>query len=204
MSFLVKRDARFKVFWPQLCSLEHQYVLSNIFEDVKLLAQQQSMFFLRQWWLQKVLFYSQFAKNIHPRLTKQLEQQVQLYLEQLMKDLVSYSLNINISVQSNTCEKKLFDLAVLAIDYYRPIQPFIPTKSIFFWLDGWSPLVGPPTNPNHTKSESHSDNYNISRKGNKMSWTEEILPTDLNCTKNKSHGNICRKTYYNTSDEVSI
>ena len=119
--FLAERDARFEVLWPQLRFLEHQYPPPNILEDAEPLARQQSMFVRRQWWLQKVLFYAQLAKSTHPRLTKRLEQQVQPHLEQLMKDLVSYSLDINIPVQSDVPERQLFNLAVLSIDYYWPI-----------------------------------------------------------------------------------
>ncbi len=79
------------------------------------------MFVRRQWWLQKVLFYAQLAKSTHPRLTERLEQRVQPHLEQLMKDLVSYSLDVNIPVRSDAPERRLFDLTVLAIDYHRPI-----------------------------------------------------------------------------------
>ncbi len=80
-----------------------------------------------------------------------------------MKDLVSYSLDVNIPVRNDAPERRLFDLAVLAIDYHWPIRPPTPTKSIFLWLDGLSSLVGPPTDPNRTESESHSDNCNLVR-----------------------------------------
>ena len=33
--FLAEEDARFKVFWPQLRFLGHQYRPTNILEDVK-------------------------------------------------------------------------------------------------------------------------------------------------------------------------
>ena len=46
---------------------------------------------------------------------------MQPYLKQLMKNLVSYSLDVSIPVQSNISEKRLFDLIILAIDYYRLI-----------------------------------------------------------------------------------
>ena len=49
-----------------------------------------------------------------------------------MKDLVSYSLDINILVQSDIPEKRRFNFTVLIIDYDRPIQAFISTESIFF------------------------------------------------------------------------
>ncbi len=94
---------------------------------------------------------------------------MQTPLEQLMKDLVSYSLDVNILVQSDAPEKRLFNPAVLAIDYHWPIQPLIPIELIFLWLERLSPLVGPPTNPNRTKNESHSDYYNIGREDNEIS-----------------------------------
>ncbi len=86
-----------------------------------------------------------------------------------MKDLVSYSLDVNIPVRSNAPERRLFDLAVSAIDYHRPIRPPAPTELIFLWLDGLSPLIGPPTNLNRTESESHSDNCDMGRDGNEVS-----------------------------------
>ncbi len=119
--FLVERDARVEVLWPQLRSLEYQYPPPKILEDAEPLARQQSIFVRSQWWLQKVLFYAQLAKSTHPRQTERLEQRVQPHLEQLMKDLVSYSLDVNIPVRSDTPERRLFDLAVSAIDYHRPI-----------------------------------------------------------------------------------
>ena len=36
--FLAEKDTRFEVFWPQLCSLEHQYLLPNILKDAESLA----------------------------------------------------------------------------------------------------------------------------------------------------------------------
>ncbi len=86
-----------------------------------------------------------------------------------MKDFVSYSLDVNIPVQSDALERRLFDLAISAIDYYRPIRPLTPTESIFLLLDGLSPLVGPPINHNRTESESYSDNCDIGKKDNKVS-----------------------------------
>ncbi len=129
--FLAEKSAKFEVLWSQLRFLEHQYPPPNVFEDAEPLARQQSMFVWYQWWLQKVLFYAQLMKSTHPRLTERLEQRVQPHLEQLMKDLVSYSLDVNILVRSNAPERRLFNLAVLAIDYHRPIRPLTPTESIF-------------------------------------------------------------------------
>ncbi len=121
-----------------------------------------------------------------------------------MKDMVSYSLHVNILVRSYAPEKRLFDPLVLAIYYHRPIRPPTPTKSIFLWLDGLSPLVGPPTNPNLTKSESHSDNCDMGREGNEVSWTEEMPPRDPDCTESESHGDICSKNHRNISNGVGV
>ena len=94
---------------------------------------------------------------------------MQPYLEQLIKNLVSYSLDVNIPVQSNASEKQLFDLAVSAIDYYWPIRLPILTKLIFLELEGLSLLVSLSTKLNYTKSKSHSDNCNMGRESNKVS-----------------------------------
>ncbi len=162
------------------------------------------MFVRRQWWLQKVLFYAQLAKSTHPRLTKRLEQRVQPHLEQLIKDLVSYSLDVNIPMRSVAHERRQIDLAVSAIDYHRPIRPPTPTKSIFLWLDGLSPLVGLPTDLNRTESKSHSDNCDMGREGNEVSWIEEMPPSDPDRTESESHGDICSKNYRNISDGVGV
>ncbi len=162
------------------------------------------MFVRRQWWLQKVLFYTQLAKSTHPRLTERLEQRVQPHFEQLMKDLVSYSLDVNIPLRSDAPERRLFNLAVLAIDYHRPIRPPTPTKSIFLWLDGLSPFVGLPTNPNRTKSESHNDIFDMGREGSETSWTEEMPPSDPNRTESESYGDICSKNHRDISDRVGV
>ncbi len=107
-------------------------------------------------------------------------------------------------MQSDTLERRLFDLAVLAIDYYWPIQPLTQTKSIFLWLDGLSPLVCPSTNSKHTKSESHSNNCDMGKEGNKVSWTEEMPPTNSDYTESKTHDNICSKNYRNISNGVGV
>ena len=122
------------------------------------LAQREIMFIHCQWWLQKVLFYAQLAKAAHLILTKRLEQQVQPHFKQQIKDLVCCSLDVNILVQSNAAERRLFDCAVEAIDYYCPVQPPTPTKLVFLWLTQFSPLVSPSTDPDRIESKSHSDN----------------------------------------------
>ncbi len=94
---------------------------------------------------------------------------MQPHLEQLIKDLVSYSLDVNIAMRSNATERRLFDLAISAIDYHWPIRPPTPTESIFLWLDGLSPLVGPTTDPNRIESESHSDNCDMGKESNEVS-----------------------------------
>ena len=75
-----------------------------------------------------------------------------------MKDLVCCSLDVNIPVQSDAAERRLFDRVVEAIDYYYPVRPSTPTESVFLWLAQLSPLVGPSTDPNRTESKSLSDN----------------------------------------------
>ena len=75
-----------------------------------------------------------------------------------MKDLVCCSLDINIPMQSNAAERRLFDRTVEAIDYYCPIQPSTPTKLVFLWLAQLNLLVGPSTNLDRTKNKSFSDN----------------------------------------------
>ena len=67
-----------------------------------------------------------------------------------------------------------------------------------------SPLVDLPTNPNRTKNKSHSNNYDIDKEDNEVSWTEKMPSTNPNCTKSKSHSDICSKNHYNISDEVDI
>ncbi len=121
-----------------------------------------------------------------------------------MKDLVSYSLDVNIPLQSNAPERRLFDLVVPAIDYHRPIRPPIPTKSIFLWLDGLSLLVGPPTNLNRIERESYSDNCNMGKESNEVSWTEEMPPSDPDRTESENHGDICNKNHRDISDGVGV
>lgn len=121
-----------------------------------------------------------------------------------MKDLVSYLLDINISMQSDATEKRLFNFVVLAINYYWYIQPPTPKKSIFLWLDGLSLLVSLPTNPNYTKSESRDKNYDMERVDNEMFWTNEMPSTNPNCTKSESHGNIYSKNYRDISNRMDI
>ncbi len=129
---------------------------------------------------------------------------MQPHLEQLIKDLVSYLLDFNILVQSDTPEKKLFGLAVLAINYHQLIRLLTPTQSIFFWLDRLSPLIDLPTNLNCTKSENNSDNCNMGKEGNKVSWTKEMAPANPNRTKSKSYNDICSKNYYNINNGVGV
>lgn len=75
-----------------------------------------------------------------------------------MKDLVCYLLDINIPVQSNAAKKKLFDLAIVVIDYYWPVQSIIPTKSIFLQLAQLNSLIDLSTDPDYTESKSFNDN----------------------------------------------
>ncbi len=129
---------------------------------------------------------------------------MQPYLEQLIKDLVRYSLDVNIPVQSDAPKKRLCDLAISVIDYHRPIQPLTPIELILFWLNRLSLLVDPPTEPNRTKNESHSNNCNIGKEGNKVSLIEEMPPTDRDHTKSENHSDICSKNYRDISDRVGV
>ena len=66
------------------------------------------------------MFYVQFVQNTYPRLTAHLEQQMQLFLEKLMKNIVAFSLDLDINIHvlmSNTIEKRLFDCTIRAIKY---------------------------------------------------------------------------------------
>ncbi len=81
----------------------------------------------------------------------------------------------------------------------------------------------PPTDLNHTESENHVDicsknyhnisdgvdtqqllsdnlkdpidNYDIGKVDDKVPWTEEISPTNPNCTKSKRHDDNCNSNY---------
>lgn len=44
----------------------------------------------------------------------------------------------------------------------------------------------------------------MGKKDDEVFRTEEMPPTNFNCTKNKYHDNIYSKNYYNVSDRVSI
>lgn len=44
----------------------------------------------------------------------------------------------------------------------------------------------------------------MGRDDNEVTWTKKMLPTNPNCTKSKSHSNICHKNYYNINDKVII
>ena len=131
-----------------------------------------------------MLFYVQLAKNIYFRLTAHFEQQVQLLLEELMKDIVAFSLYLDINIHipiSNAAKKRLFDYIIRAIKCYSLVKLPKYIKSIFFWLVGLSLLVGPLIDLNCTKSKSHSENSNISngvdignRVDNKISWKDGL------------------------------
>ena len=100
-----------------------------------------------------------------------------------MKNLICCSLDINIPVQSNAAQKRLFDRTVEAIDYYYPVQSFTPTKSVFLWLAQLTTLVDTSTNLDRIKSKSLGDNcskcnsYMSNKIGGKELMTEEELVT---------------------------
>ena len=76
-----------------------------------------------------------------------------------MKDLVYYLLDVNILVQSNAAEKKMFELAAEAIDYYYPVQPSKWIELVFFWLAQLNLLICLPTDLDCAKSKSFGDSY---------------------------------------------
>ena len=70
-------------------------------------------------------------------------------------------------MQSNVVEKKVFHCAFETNNYYWLIQTFMPIELVFLLLAQLSPLIGPPTDLNCTKSKNLSDNY--SKKNANMS-----------------------------------
>lgn len=120
-----------------------------------------------------------------------------------MKNLISYSLDVNISVQSNIVKKKLLDFAVLVIDYYRLIETPTSTESIFLWLNRLSSLAGLSIDPNCTEIKSHNKNCNMDIANDEMFWTEKMSSINPNCTKSKSYDDIYNKSNYNINDKMS-
>lgn len=105
-------------------------------------------------------------------------------------------------------ERRLFNCVVEGIEYYWPERPLTPRESIFFWLMGLSPLIGPFTDLNRTKYKCYNENDDLSNKikigdrvdiGNRVDdevpWADELHPTNSNLTKNKSCSN-----YYDIHD----
>lgn len=52
-------------------------------------------------------------------------------------------------------------------------------------------------------SKSLTNDCDINRVGDEISWIEEILLINLDYTKNKSHGDLCNKSNYDISDRIS-
>lgn len=71
---------------------------------------------------------------------------MQLQLKRLIKDLVYYVLNIDISIQNNIAERSLFTYTVIAIKHFWLIQSLMPTKLVFFWLAQLSQFADPSIN----------------------------------------------------------
>lgn len=78
-------------------------------------------------------------------------------------------------------------------------------ESIFIWLMGLSLLIGRLMDPNSSKSENYSENYDVNDKmdignevDNKIPWADGLPPTDLNWTKS---GNC--KNYYNIRNVIN-
>ena len=93
-----------------------------------------------------------------------------------MNDLVCCSLNVNIPMQNDTAERRLFNRAIEAIDYYCLVQLSTSTELVFLWLAQLAPLVSPSTDPNCTKSKSFYDN--CGKSNSKMSGevdSEELV-----------------------------
>lgn len=110
-------------------------------------------------------FYAQLTKNTYSRLIARLKRQVQPLLEELMKDIIASSLDLDVNIHvlmSNAVEKRLFNCAVRAIKYYLPIRFPKNIRFIFLQLVELSLLVGPLIDLNCTKSKSYNENGNIS------------------------------------------
>ena len=75
---------------------------------------------------------------------------------------------------------------------------------IFLWFDGLTPLVGLSINLNYTKNESYSDNCNIGKESNEISWIEKIPLINPNCTERKSYNDICSKKPHDINNGVGI
>lgn len=112
-------------------------------------------------------------------------------------------------------QKKQFDCAIEAIEYYWLLRPPIPIESIFFLLTELSLLVGSPTDLNYTENKSYSKNNNISDEiniSNKVNIGDEVddkifcadgLPLiDLNQTKSERYIDHC--DMYDTMDKEII
>ena len=98
-----------------------------------------------------------------------------------MKDLVCCSLDVNIPVQNDAAEKRLFDYVIETIDYYCPVQLSTPTESVFLWLAQLSPLVGLFTDSDRTESKSLCDNCGKSNgdMNNGVSGEELVTEKEL-------------------------
>lgn len=109
-----------------------------------------------------------------------------------MKDLVFYSLDVNIPMQNNTAEKKLFNYVVEAIDYYLLVQSFTQTKLIFLWLMQLNLLVNLATELNCIKSKSFNNNCdkNNSNMSNEMGDKELMTKKELKTEKELGMENL--------------
>ena len=99
-----------------------------------------------------------------------------------MKDLIYYSLDINILVQSNATEKRLFNRTVEVIDYYCPVKPPTSIELIFLWPAQLSLLVNLSIDLKRTKNKSPSNDCdksicNISDRlgGEELVMKEELV-----------------------------
>ena len=116
-----------------------------------------------------------------------------------MKDLVCYSLDVNIPVQNDAAEKRLFNHVVEAIDYYCLVQPPTPTESVFLWLAQLSPLVDLSTDPDRTKSENLGDNCGKKNgdMSNQMGGEELVTKENL-----VTEAELVTKKKFETKEEI--
>lgn len=115
-----------------------------------------------------------------------------------MKDMFDCSLDVNIPVQTNIAEKRLFNHAVEIIKYYYPVQLLTPTKSVLIWLTQLSPLIGPLTNISENCSKSNGNMSNVG-SGNELGMEEKLF-TDSDCTESKGLSHNYGKSNGNMSD----
>lgn len=161
-----------------------------------------------------MLFYVELVKNNHIRLTRYFKQQVQPLLKKQMKDIIAFSLDLDVNIHismSKTTKKRLFNCAIRLIKWYLLIKPPKYAKSIFLWLVQLTSLNRLPTDLNRTKSKGHNENSKINNRvdlangvDNKISLATRLLPinfslpVDFNYNKSENCSD-----YYNISIKIN-